>query len=44
MLQYEPQIGHPAEGIWCGGDFSAYPSLNAALRAGTLLAERVLQS
>lgn len=43
-MQYEPQIGNPAPGIWCGGDFSGYPSLNAALRAGTLLAQRVLQS
>lgn len=44
VLHYEPRLTNPAHGIWAGGDFSGYPSLNAALRAGTLLAQKVIQS
>lgn len=40
-MQYEPEILPVFEGAWASGDFAAYPSLNAALRAGYLLASRV---
>lgn len=40
----EPQILKPYENAWAGGDFSAYPSLNAAMHSGRLLAHAVLGS
>ena len=41
QLRYEPEIIPVYEGAWASGDFAAYPSLNAALRAGYLLASQI---
>ena len=38
-MNYQPEIITVAEKVYASGDFAAYPSLNAALHAGRLLAE-----
>jgi hypothetical protein len=38
-MNYEPELIQLHHGVLATGDFAAYPSVNAALRAGRLLAE-----